>query len=212
MKDLLLLVPDRNMEAVFRELLARNHSLGIRPIGFDVHVHPQRDPGCYNEGAEWLRAQQHAYEYLLVCLDFAWEGHAQGTAADLRASLRDRLERCGLGSRSDALVIVPELEQWLFVDSPHVANGLGYDSFRDIRQCLQDAGLWPAAASKPEDPKRATEFLLQRKEIPRSSSIYRRIARKVSLTGCRDPAFDRLRQRLRGWFPPEGSEAGTAST
>lgn len=200
MKDLLLLVPDKNMEAVFRELLKRNRSLGIRPIAFDVHVHSQRDPGCYKDGAEWLRAQQDAYAYLLLCLDFAWEGHAHGTAADLRASLRDRLERCGLGSRSDALVIAPELEQWLFVDSPHVAHGLGYDSFRDIRQFLQDAGLWPAAASKPEDPKRATEFLLQRKGIPRSSSIYKRIARKVSLKGCRDPAFRQLRERLGQWF------------
>ncbi len=207
MKDLLLLVPDRNMEAVFRELLGRDHSLGIRPIGFDVHVHPQRDPGCYNEGAEWLRAQQHAYYYLLLCLDFAWEGHAHRTAADLRAALRDRLERCGLGSRSDALVIAPELEQWLFVDSAHVADGLGYDSSDEIRGILANVHLWPPESPKPEDPKKAVERLLGNKRIPRSSSIYRRIARSVSLVGCQDPAFRQLRQCLSQWFPPDRTRA-----
>ncbi len=201
MKDLLVLVPDKNMEAVFRELLKRHRSLRIRPIGFDVHVHPRRDPGCYNEGAEWLRAQQHAYAYLLLCLDFAWEGHGHETAADLRASLRHRLELCGLGARSDALVVEPELEQWLFVDSPHVANGLGYESFGEIRRTLEDAGLWRAGGSKPDDPKGATEFLLEKKAIPRSSSIYGGIAEKVSLRRCRDPAFTQLRQRLAQWFP-----------
>ena len=201
MKDLLVLAADKNMEAVFQELLARNHSLRICSIDFDVHVHPRRDPGCYNEGAEWLRDRQDAYEYLLLCLDFAWDGHRHGTPAALRAHLRARLARCGLGSRSDALVIEPELEQWLFVDSPHVAKGLGYDNFAELRQALEVAGLWPPGSPKPGDPKEAIERLLENKHIPRSSSIYRRIARKVSLAGCLDPAFQQLQQRLQQWFP-----------
>ncbi len=203
MKDPLVLAADKNMEAVFQELLKRSHSLGIRSIDFDVRVHPQRDPGCYKDGPEWLRAQQHGHEYLLLCLDFAWEGHEHQTAADLRVALLHRLERYGLASKSDVLVIEPELEQWLFVDSPHVAKGLGYDNFAELRQTLEDAGLWPPGSPKPGDPKEAVERLLENKHVPRSSSIYRRIARKVSLAGCQDPAFRHLRQCLSQWFPPD---------
>ncbi|MGQ9859519.1 MAG: hypothetical protein ACUVS3_12650 [Thermodesulfobacteriota bacterium] len=67
MKDLVVLVPDKNTEAAMKALLEhRQHALGIRPITFDIFVHPRRDPGVYHEAEEFLRPLQSQYRYALV--------------------------------------------------------------------------------------------------------------------------------------------------
>lgn len=43
-KDLVVLVPDKNMEASLRGLLSRCAALGLRDVTFDLFVHPERDP------------------------------------------------------------------------------------------------------------------------------------------------------------------------
>lgn len=40
------------------------------------------------------------------------------------------------------------------------------------------------------------ESLLREKHIPRSSSLYRQLAEKVSLKHCHDRAFNKLRETL----------------
>ena len=48
-KDLIILVADKNMEHTIKGLLARPPALGIRPLSFDIRVHPERDAGCRGE-------------------------------------------------------------------------------------------------------------------------------------------------------------------
>lgn len=40
MKDLVLLVADKNMQATLRGVLARPQAMGIKAITFDIRVHP----------------------------------------------------------------------------------------------------------------------------------------------------------------------------
>lgn len=55
-KDLVVLVADKNTEYTLKGLFTRNQSIGIRDISqsTDVFVHFQRDPGCYNQGIDFL--------------------------------------------------------------------------------------------------------------------------------------------------------------
>jgi hypothetical protein len=69
LKDLVLLVPDKNIEAALKGLLSRPQSLGIRPVSFQLYVHPERDPGCLLRGAEYLRQFVDQYHRALIVLD-----------------------------------------------------------------------------------------------------------------------------------------------
>ena len=56
MNDLVVLVADRNMEAVVKTLLEkRQPALGIQVHRFDIRVHPQRDPGIDHRAGVLLR-------------------------------------------------------------------------------------------------------------------------------------------------------------
>ncbi|MFB3133348.1 MAG: hypothetical protein ACE10K_12585, partial [Rhodothermales bacterium] len=53
---------------------------------------------------------------------------------------------------------------------------------------------------KPQRPKEAVEAVLRATDTPRSSSLYRQLAQKVSLNRCDDPAFLKLKSTLQEWF------------
>lgn len=61
MKDLVILVADKDMEMTMRGLLPRPQSLGIRAIQYDLYTHPQHDPGVRTHAAEFLRPYQKMY-------------------------------------------------------------------------------------------------------------------------------------------------------
>jgi hypothetical protein len=99
-------------------------------------------------------------------------------------------------------VIAPELETWVWSDSPRVDRVLGWN--RDdlsLREWLREKGLLEEGAVKPTEPKRAVELTLRTVRTPRSSSIYFELAQRVSTDRCTDPAFEKLRRCLREWFP-----------
>lgn len=99
-------------------------------------------------------------------------------------------------------MIEPELEAWVFSDSPHVAEALGWSGRTpDLATWLREGGFWEPGRVKPEDPKRAVDEALREARVRRSSSIYRTLAGKVSLQRCRDASFLNLRGVLQQWFP-----------
>ena len=105
---------------------------------------------------------------------------------------------------AEVLVIDPELEVWVWSDSPHVASSLGWtERSGDLRAWLTEQGLWPTNEAKPPDPKAAVEAVVWHVQTPRSSSIYRKLATNVSLHRCTDASFNRLLGILRTWFPPD---------
>lgn len=200
--DLVALVADNNMQAAVSGLLTRPRALGIRQIDHKVLVHPRRDPGCFGEASELLRGFQNCAQHALVILDRAWEGAPQQSAAALESQLENALAREFGRTWARAVVIDPELETWVFAQSPHVDEILGWAGRkRSLREELSNAGLWAPQAAKPADPKRAVEYALRIAGKSRSSSIYRQLAVKVTLQGCQDRAFRRLKNLLREWFP-----------
>jgi len=121
----------------------------------------------------------------------------------LESDMERRLGEAEWQDRAAVIVITPELENWVWSDSPHVDRALGWDRSRAVlRNWLQEKGFLDAGAAKPAHPKEAVELVLRTVRKPRSSAIYFELAQSVSTERCTDPAFLKLRRCLREWFPP----------
>ena len=200
-KDLLVLAADRNMEAALVGLLNRRQSLRIREISFDVRVHPHRDSGCLHEGVTFLQPFQTQYDHALLIFDLEGSGDHQRSAEEIQNSLTDQLSASGWADRAAAIVIVPELEAWVWSGSPHVAEHLGWQgTMQQLRDWLSARKLWLSNHAKPVRPKEAVELVLQKTRRPRSSAIYAAIASSVSVERCLDMSFVNLKETLRRWF------------
>lgn len=199
-KDLIVLVADVQQEKTIETLLhERYNSLKIRKITCDIFRHPRKDPGVYKEAPQFLKAYQGQYDHALVLLDQEWVG-APGDALYLRNTLRQQL--CDNGWNTDnaeVIVIDPELEIWIWSDSPVVAEELR-QNWDTIHAYAQQRGDWLKGQPKPIRPKELLEAILQQQNRPRSSAIFQAIARRVGLTRCQDKAFIQLRQTLQHWF------------
>ena len=119
-RDLVVLVADKNIEAVMVGLLGRPQSLGIRAISFDVFVHPRRDPGCLTGADDFLRPFSSAYHYALVLFDHEGCGRELISPEALAGEVKARVEGVGWADRAEAVVLAPELEIWAWTESPHV--------------------------------------------------------------------------------------------
>ena len=200
LKDLIVLVADKNMRSALSGLLDRCGRLGIRPISFHgPHVHPKRDPGVYRLSHEFLRSFQRTATYALVIFDRDGCGSTQ-TREDLERQVEIRLAQNGWPDRSVVIVIDPELENWVWSDSPRVAAALGWQH-DELRRWLAESGYYQEGALKPTSPKEAVEEALRLRGIPRSSAIYLNIATQVNFDRCVDPAFIKLRATFAAWFP-----------
>ncbi len=206
MIDLACLVADKSIEATFDSLLKRPEALRIRAITSEIVVHPERDPGCFHDPGQLLGGFTGSARQALVVLDHAWEGVPAEDAPELERLLEERLRKFGPPGWARALVIEPELDVWVFSDSPHVAEVLGWrpPSTPTLRNALEKEGLWEPAKAKPEDPKGAMDWTLRRAGLPRSSALFRKLASQVSLRRCQDRSFQRLMDLFGGWFGPVG--------
>lgn len=201
--DLVVLVPDKDIEQTCLGLLKRPKSLGIRPITYSIVIHPQKDPGCFHTGHELLTSYAREAARALVLLDQAWEGAPFSDAEKIARDVEGRLSAVW-GDRGACVVIDPEVEVWIWSDSPHVAAALGWSGrYARLRRLLESEGVWPAGAGKPSDPKKAYGVAVRASHLSPSSSIFRRIAEHASLQRCTDPSFQKLIARLRQWFAEE---------
>jgi len=201
-KDLVLLVADSNIKAAVDCLLSkRTDSLQIRHIHYDIFVHPERDPGCLLRGHAFLQSMVKRYSHALVMFDRCGSGQEARPASELEDQVRAGLHASGWGDRADVIVLDPELEIWVWSDSPEVDRCLRWQGRKpDLRSWLKKQGLW-SVGNKPDDPKKAVEEALRHVRSPRSSAIYRELAAKVSLRRCNDPAFLAFKKHLQRWFP-----------
>jgi len=203
--DLVLLVADKNIEYGLRGLLSRPQALGIRSVTSKIYVHPQRDPACAQKPHEFLRQFAADYRRALVVFDHQGSGREYRVATQLEEDVRHLLSANGWEGRAQAIVIAPELEAWVFPASPLVEKSLAWPGPAPLRQWLLNKGLWSQECAKPADPKTALETALASLRRPRSSAIYEDLGRTVDFSECQDAAFNRLRNVLRQWFPPEDS-------
>jgi hypothetical protein len=201
MKDLVILVADKNMEQAVHGLLRRPQALAIRQLTYDLFVHPRHDPGCLNEAHDFLRPLIGEYDRALVMFDHHGCGHKQEPPDTLADAVKDRLERNGWPGQAETVVLAPELEAWVWSNSPHVDDCLGWAGRQPaLRDWLAANHFWPTNDPKPPRPKEAMEAALREARKPRSSAIYLELAGRVSLHGHAEPAFLRFTRALQRWF------------
>ena len=205
-KDLIALVADKNMESILRGLLTRTESLGIRILNYDVFTHIERDPGCLRKSHDFLRTHHRNYRHALVMFDRVGCGSENKSREELEQLVEDRLSQSGWEDRGAVIVIDPELENWVWTNSPHVQTALGWEGrIPNLREWLISEGfLQTPAAPKPSHPKEAVEKATRIAKKPRSSSIYLQLAKSVTLAGCTDQAFLKFRQTISKWFTESG--------
>lgn len=202
MNDLIILVADKNMEQGIRAVVERHQSLGIRRITYDLYPHPHHDSGCYLKSHDFLRPFQNQNEKALVVFDREGCGRDDREGNVLADEVQKRLSRSGWGDRCAVIVIDPELEAWVWSDSPQVEEVLGWRGRSPaLRVWLEEKGYKSPDEPKPSRPKEALEEALRVVGKPRSSAIYRQLGEQVGLARCTDPAFVMLKGVLRTWFP-----------
>ena len=202
-KDLIVLVADLDAENAITALLDRSHSMGTRSIDCDrVLRHPERDPGCCRSSVDMLRRYQTTHAYALVVFDHHGSGRGDDDRETIEHDIEEALKGSGWGDRAAVIVLDPELEIWIWSDSPHVYSTLGWDSRSNLDVFLHEGWLEEGQA-KPTQPKEAMQAAMKQSRTPRSARIFEQLAEKVSLNRCIDPAFTKLKTTLKGWFPAE---------
>ncbi len=210
-RDLFVVVADLDAENVMKTLLSqRQEALGVsfqfnpdRPPQGDLLRYQGRDSGCYRKAVDLLRPPQRTHRHAILCFDHHGSG-ADRTTQQIETDLETQLCASGWQSGSVAVIVIePELESWVWADSPHVAEALGWRRRRgELRTFLQRQDLLEPEAAKPSDPKAAMDAALRQTSQPGGrASIFSRLASKVSVRGCEDRAFIKLATTLRHWFP-----------
>lgn len=198
--ELILLVPDLDLEVGLDALLKRHEHLGFREITYRIFRHPQRDPGVRSRCHDFLRAFSRGNSKALVVLDYEGSG-AQVPVVELENDMEARMRQNGWGAdRARAVAIDPEVEIWVWARSPAVKGVLGWGR-GDLFGWLEEKGYWPANQPKPPDPKTAFRESLRQVGKKPSASVFRAAAEQIDPAGCQDRAFVRLWSVLQAWFP-----------
>jgi hypothetical protein len=208
-RPLLFLLADKDMQEACKGcFLERDdwaRAFGCRKIEIvdtDLVVPAgMKDPGLFKHAHDIARPFLATHERLVVLLDSAWQG-SRGRSA-IEEELRKRLQQNGWSSdRCEVVAIEPELEAWAWSDRRALFEALS----QDLRE--GDRHLWKATVEKEtvvarlSDPEAELAKLRERHRIPASSAQFRRFAKFARIDRCADPAFVRLREALRRWFPP----------
>ncbi len=200
-RDLVVLAADKHTEFSIKGILARPESLRIAPVDCEIFVHPEHDPGCLHKSPQFLRPYQPTHRHALVVFDREGCGCEDCSRQELEAQIESALSRSGWEQRAAAVVIEPELEAWVWSESPHVDRVLGWsEDLLELRAWLQDQGF-VFRGQKADRPKEAMEAVLRRARKARSSAVFQELATRVSFERCADPAFLKLREVLSRWFP-----------
>lgn len=213
--DLVVLVADKDANFALSEILANHQRLAIRAIQARVIPGEYHDSYVFRRCHDLLRSQLGLAGHALVIFDR--EGCGSLHPRDvLEADVEARLAQNGWVGCSAGVVIDPELEAWVWGDSPHVDEALGWPcGGRSLRQWLEDEHYLIPGQRKPSGPKEAVQHAMRLARKKRSSALYGELARKVSFEHCSDPAFLKLKATLRRWFPPQsgaGNDVGRGTT
>lgn len=202
MKDLIILVADQNMRDCLDGIMPRfQHLLSTSFINYDIFVHTNRDPGCRVQSSDFLKTFQNKYKFSLVIFDKEGCGKEALTRTELEEEVERSLSCNGWINRSKAIVIEPELENWVWIKSPRLAEIINWGNTESLYQWLAEQGYMNAAGQKPNSPKEAFEKALYISKKRRSSSIYKQIASQVSFKTCTDLSFLKLKETISNWFP-----------
>lgn len=201
-RDLIVVVPDADLEFAIRAMLSRHEALRIRSITFDVRRHVERDAGCRSDCHNYLRLWLHEFRYAMVLFDLEGSGQEHSERVQLEGEIEGVLRINGWQDRAAVTVIDPELEAWVWSDSPMVDEVLGWTGRTPaLRAWVQSATeFWHTEQAKPERPKEAFNAALRKVRKQHSPSIFEDLGTRVSIDRCVDPAFLKFKGTLQGWF------------
>ena len=202
-KDLIVLAADLDIENTINGLLSRPSKLKVRPPSFDIRRHPGRDPGCRKHAAELLRPLLGKYRHALVIFDR--EGCSSSRPREeIQDEVEKQLAQNGWENRGKVIAVDPEIEAWVWSDSPRMLQVMGWkETYPKLRRFLNTKGLWPRQELKPPDPKRAMRETMRAARVKQSPPVFFRLAEEARVHGCQDPAFKEFLRTLREWFPPK---------
>ena len=201
-RDLVVLAADKDTEQVIVGLLgARTKSLQIRVVKYDTTIHPQHDPGCLLQSGAIVNRYVRTHEHAIVVFDRHGCGQDEKPREALEAEVEALLAKTW-GDRAAVIVIVPELEAWVWTKPSHIPHVVGWLVDKPLPDWLVEKGFLDLSTQvKPVRQKEALDAALHQAGEQHSSDIFRRIAEKVSFGKCTDPAFLKLLTTLRNWFP-----------
>jgi hypothetical protein len=198
-KDLVLMVADKNAHYAIHGALSRPEAVGIHSIKYDFRVHPRRDAGARTEGPDLLASESRRFRHALLIFDYEGSG-AKTSPLELEAELNQKLALFWQ-NRAKTIVIAPEVDIWIWGSENKLREILKWNHTLGIREWLIKNNFEINDSGKPARPKEAIELVLRHLKIPRSSSLYHSITSQISLQQCTDNSFKRLREILRTWFP-----------
>jgi hypothetical protein len=214
MKDLFVLTADSDAQALLRSVLRRHEDLRIRQISFDVQRFTGRDSGIVKEGPEIARVLVNKRDYSRLIL--VWDHHGSGwherkpeQAVD---RIQQRLDGATFAERSAAIVIVPELEEWLWHCPRSIGRllGFGMEELDPVTEHVAGRLGLPKQRCCREKPKEIFEAILyrqrRRKPLPED---FERLGSLSNLEDwCNSKTFARLVEILRTWFPDSPTVGG----
>ncbi|MGA3190083.1 MAG: hypothetical protein ABSF22_23495 [Bryobacteraceae bacterium] len=206
MKDLFVFTADADAEGLIRSVLQRPKALGIRPITFDVERHVGRDPGMVKDGPEIARMKVQKSEYARLVLIWDHEGsgwHAL-TPDTAVAQIQQRLNGVTWENRSAAIVLVPELEEWIWRCRTSLARHLGLGA-RDFERRIADIAVGqnlPVERFVKEHPKELFgELFYQKRRSQPLPEDFSNVAASADLDAwASSKTFNRFRTVLQEWF------------
>jgi hypothetical protein len=205
MKDLFVYTADTDALAAIRSVLQRPEAIGIRPIDSLVDRFPGRDSGMIKEGPEIIRRLNLKSQFQKLILIWDYHGSGAKSQTQSRDDIRLRLRQVTWEDRSEAVVIFPELEEWLWHDQYALASFLK-TNVRGLEQHVQnfaDKQNVAPATCRREFPKELFEHCLykvqRRKPLPED---FKGIAAAADLAAWEtSTTFKVFADILRGWFP-----------
>jgi hypothetical protein len=200
-QDLIILAADTDAEFALEGVLSRPERLGIRSLRYKIDQHPMRDGGCRSQGVSYLRAFRKQFKHSLLIFDHEGCGAEGESAGAIETRMEAEMDKAGWAGQSAVIVIEPELDAWVWSDSPHVSDILGWKTqSQDLHAWLESEGWIEQKGIKPHRPKEALDAVLRKVRKPHTAALYRDLAENVSLQGCTDRAFAKLRSILLRWF------------
>lgn len=202
MIDLIVLLPCQPYEQTVQGLFSRPEALNVRPFTYEIIINIERDPGCRCKSVSYLRPYINTYDNALVLFDLEGCGVEDITREQVEESIETDLARNGWADRSAVVVVDPEIEAWVWSDSPHVEATLNWGGRQpDIRTWLKsETEFWQNGTIKPQRPKEAMRQALQEVRTPMSSNMFKELAENISVNRCIDPAFRKLKDTIVNWF------------
>ncbi|MCU0692508.1 MAG: hypothetical protein MUF54_14000 [Polyangiaceae bacterium] len=199
--DLFVLVADRDIEAAVLGVLSQPKKLGVRVVSAKTVLHQHHDPGCLRDGVAFMRERRSSFGHALVVFDHDGCGRESDTREQIESDMERELGASGWGDDAAAIVISPEIETWVWSDSPQVDEELGWAGRTPaLRTWLRQRGF-EMRGPKPLCPREALHAALREARRQPSPVRFQRMAERVSLRRCIDPAFQKLERVLRAWFP-----------